>query len=201
MAEVRLSKSALLHEREQLKLYRRLLPSLDLKRRQLTIELQRARQAVADAERAIERHGETIGEELPMLANTAIDLSGLIRVTGVDIGAENIVGARVPRLDAVHFSVAPYAFLVRPAWVDPLVDRLKEAAELRLRQTVATERARLLSQALRRITQRVNLFERILIPNALRNIKRIQIFLDELERDAVIRSKLAKARHSPRVTP
>jgi V/A-type H+-transporting ATPase subunit D len=78
--------------------------------------------------------------------------------------------------------------------VDVLVDRLREAAALRIRAEVAGERVRILSQAVRRVTQRVNLFERILIPNAKRNIQRIQIFLGDIERAAVVTSKLAKAK-------
>ena len=39
MAKLKLSKSALQQERSQLALYQRTLPSLDLKRRQLTVEL------------------------------------------------------------------------------------------------------------------------------------------------------------------
>ena len=50
-------------------------------------------------------------------------------------------------------------------------------------------------RAVRRITQRVNLFEKILIPNAQKNIQRIRIFLGDAERSAVVRSKLAKAKH------
>ena len=64
-----------------------------------------------------------------------------------------------------------------------------------MRVLVNGERARVLQKAMRRITQRVNLFERILIPTAKQNIKRIQIYLGDLDREAVIRSKLSKARH------
>ena len=52
MAKLKLSKQALHHQQEQLKLYKRLLPSLDLKRRQLAMETQKAqRRRVADAGR------------------------------------------------------------------------------------------------------------------------------------------------------
>jgi V/A-type H+-transporting ATPase subunit D len=60
---------------------------------------------------------------------------------------------------------------------------------------VAAERVRRLEQAVRRTTQRVNLFDKILIPTTKKNIKRIQIFLGDTERAAVVRSKIAKARH------
>ncbi len=191
----RLSKNALLQERQQLKLYQRLLPSLDMKRRQMTLELEKAKHAVIELHRDLDRLQQHIGSELPMLADGRIDLAGLVKVSEVAIVAENLIGARVPKLERVMFSVAPYSPLIQPAWVDNAVERLQQAADRRLRLDVAEERVRLLAQALRRATQRVNLFERILIPTAQSNIKRIQIFLGDLERDAVIRSKLTKARH------
>jgi V/A-type H+-transporting ATPase subunit D len=66
-------------------------------------------------------------------------------------------------------------------------------ARARLAVQVAKERVRRLDYAVRRITQRVNLFEKILIPTAKKNIKRIQIFLGDAERSAIVRSKIAKA--------
>ena len=101
----------------------------------------------------------------------------------------------VPRLDAIECEVTPYSMLGRPAWVDRLAQRLRDAAELRVRVKVQGERSRVLGLSVRRITQRVNLFERILIPNVKQNIKRIQIFLGDLDREAVIRSKLSKGKH------
>jgi V/A-type H+-transporting ATPase subunit D len=60
------------------------------------------------------------------------------------------------------------------------------------RVQVAAERVRLLEQAERRVTQRVNLFDKILIPTAKKNIQKIQIYLADAERAAVTRSKLTK---------
>ena len=106
----------------------------------------------------------------------------------------------LPVLRKMEFEVAPYSLLTRPAWVDVVVVRLKEAIERRIQVTVAVERARVLDKAVRRTTQRVNLFERILIPSAKKNIKRIQIFLGDVERDAVVRSKIAKRKSMPAVS-
>ena len=81
MAKLKLSKSALQQERNQLKLYQRTLPSLDLKRRQLTVELAKPRQALAAARQAVDELETHIGEQLPMLANPDIKVSGLVQMT------------------------------------------------------------------------------------------------------------------------
>ena len=110
------------------------------------------------------------------------------------LGRENIAGARVPVVEEVVCEVADYALLARPAWVDILARRLQHSAELHIRLQVAAERQAVLQKAVRRVTQRVNLCEKVLIPRARGHIRRIQIFLGDLEREAVVRAKLAKAR-------
>ncbi len=196
MAKLKLSKSALAQERNQLKLYERTLPSLDLKRRQLSVELNRAKQALAKARQAVEELESNIGEQLPMLANTDIELQGLVNMTDFELVQENVVGVRLPLLQRIHCTVADYSLLAKPAWVDVLVERLKDAAELRTQVLVAAERVRILEYQEKRVTQRVNLFDKILIPTAKRNIQRIQIFLGDAERAAVVRSKIAKAKQA-----
>jgi V/A-type H+-transporting ATPase subunit D len=195
VAKFRLSKSALQEQRSQLRLYEKLLPSLDLKRRQLLGELKKAQQALARAREARSALEGRIGEELPMLAEGAASLAGLVQVRDVRVGTENIAGVKVPRLQGVDFEVARYSLLATPAFTDRLVARLQEAAEQRVRLGVEADRVQVLEGALRRITQRVNLFGHVLIPRARQHMKRIQIHLSDLEREGVVRSKLSKARH------
>jgi V/A-type H+-transporting ATPase subunit D len=194
MARLKLSKSGLAEQRAQLDLCKRTLPSLDLKRRQLTVELAKARRAHEEARVAVDALETRVGEELPMLANPDIEVRGLVKMTAFELEEENVVGVRLPRLGRVECEVADYSLLARPAWVDLVVDRLKQVAEERTRLLVLAERVRILELQERRTTQRVNLFEQILIPTAKRNIQRIQIFLGDAERAAVVRSKLAKAK-------
>ena len=194
MAKLRLSKSGLAEERRQLKLYESTLPSLDMKRRQLSVELDNARRALAEAQEAVDALETRIGSELPMLADPDIAVGGLVRMTAFELVDENVVGVKLPRLERIECEVADYSLLARPAWVDLMVDRLKEVAEERTRLLVLEQRTRILEQQVKRVTQRVNLFDQILIPRAKRNIQRIQIFLGDLERAAVTRAKLAKSK-------
>jgi len=194
MARLKLSKASLQEELVKLKLYEKLLPSLELKRRQLAIELDKARREYAATRTEVERLEARVGAELPMLANTEIELKDLVKMTALDIGQENVVGVRLPVLKEVECQVAEYSPLAKPAWVDALAERLVDAAAARTRIQVAAERVRILGRAERRITQRVNLFEKILIPRTRKSIERIQIWLGDLGRAAVVQAKLAKAR-------
>jgi V/A-type H+-transporting ATPase subunit D len=195
MEKVALNKSALQKERDKLKLYERLLPSLDLKRRQLSLELGRARAELTKRRTEFESMESRAAEQLPMLADIEKDLTGFVRIDSVQLDEENIVGVRLPILAEVACTTSNYSMLAYPYWVDVLVERLKEMAERQIGLHVLEERVRRLQIALRRITQRVNLFEKILIPNTKKTIHQIQIYLGDAERSAVVRSKIAKAMH------
>ncbi len=192
MARLKLSKQALIEEQERLKLYRRLLPSLDLKRRQLIVAVRRAEGELARLEAERTALMGRIGEELPMLAHPDFNLGGLVTLEGIESGEENVVGVRLPVFRGVRFHVTDYSRLATPAWVDVLVARLKQALELEVRRDIAARRLAILRRQVRRVTQRVNLFEKVLIPTARNNIKRIRLHLDEVDRAAVVISKLAK---------
>ncbi len=192
MPRFALNKSSLQKERERLKLLERLLPSLDLKRRQLLLELQKATTDVANREQELAARQAEIGQQLPMLANDAIDVAGLVRLQEVVIEQENVVGVKLPVLRNLRFSVAEYSFLAKPAWVDVFILYLEEIIALRLHLRVAQQRVAILAKAVRRVTQRLNLFDKILIPQTKQNIKKIQIYLGDAERAAVVRAKLAK---------
>lgn len=91
--------------------------------------------------------------------------------------------------------------MVTPFWVDQLIANLQQLAEHHIHQQVLHERLQLLEAATRRVTQRVNLFEKVLIPQAEANIRKIVIFLSDQERAAVVRSKIAKQKNKAKQVP
>ena len=194
MARIPLSKSQLARERETLASVNRYLPALDLKRQQLMGERNRARQDLERLRGEFKALVDTIGAELPMLADRRVDLKGLARLTSVKHGTQNIAGVRVPAIDSVAVEVAPYSLLVRPHWVDAVAARLRDAIRARLELDVAERRITALDRAVTRTSQRVNLFEKVLGPQAKENIKRIQIALGDAERASVVNAKIAKGK-------
>jgi V/A-type H+-transporting ATPase subunit D len=196
MAKVSLNKSSLSLQTQQLKSYRQFLPSLDMKRKQLMGERARAqaeRRALDDRLATARRR---VAESLPMIANDELDLDGLIRIERVELGRENVMGTWLPTLVALEVAVRPYGYLSKPHWLEPLIEALTDSARLRVEAMVADRRVALLEAAVRTVTQRVNLFDKVLIPRTRENIKRIRIALSDAERAAVVRSKIAKKKRA-----
>ncbi len=192
MARLALNKSSLTRQNQLLKGYRDFLPSLDMKRKQLLAEQAKARAMRSSEQLQLNAVSPWINEQLPMLAYQAISLEGLVSIAGVSLGEENVMGVRLPLLESVEFQLADYPLLARPHWVDPLVEKLKQALEMRLRMQVAEQRLKLLEAEVRTITQRVNLFDKVLIPRTREQIRKICIYLADEARAGVVRAKLAK---------
>ena len=196
MSQLAINKTSLKQERDRLKLVQRFLPSLDLKKQQLLTEHKAAQQQLAETETEIQQLWQAMDGLAGLLGATDMDLSGLIEVESVILGEQNVVGARLPVVSEVKIRKAEYSTLAKPFWVDFLVDYLERLCTLRIHLQVRHERIRRLRLQVRRITQRVNLFEKVLIPVSQENIKRIQLGLSERERSAVIRIKLAKKKRA-----
>jgi len=196
MTRLALNKTELAKKKRELATYRRFLPSLDLKRKQLLAERSKARADLAELERQRADLRDELGRNIPMLSNRRISVEGLVAVKDVQLGEANIVGVCVPVFEKVEFSVEPYGLLSKPHWVDAMVEMLKKALEIQLREQVARERLTRLDEGLKKVTQRVNLFEKVLIPRAEAAIRTIQVGLADMERASVVRSKIAKRKHA-----
>ena len=201
MAAIALSKSSLQQQRNRLGLFQRFLPSLELKRQQLTAEYRKAQQVLAEAERGADHASHLLTALLPILGSSSMKLTGLVRLRRIDVAEEDVLGLRLPTLRGAEFEVANYSLLATPFWIEALVTCLKEVITYRIRLQVYRQRVTRMQAAVRRVTQRVNLFEKVLIPNAKQSIARIQIFLSDVERAAVVTSKIAKAKHARERAP
>ncbi|MHB8054839.1 MAG: V-type ATP synthase subunit D, partial [Candidatus Aminicenantales bacterium] len=79
-----------------------------------------------------------------------------------------------------------------PLWLDAAVEEVKKMLLLNLEDQVLEEQVELLASELRTTSQRVNLFEKVKIPEALENIRKIRISLGDQQVAQVVRGKIAK---------
>jgi len=198
MARIPLSKSQLTREKDNMASYRRYLPALDLKRQQLMAERNRERARLAEVKARLAAMPGEVGDAVPMLGDRQVNLDGLVMLGTVKLGSQNVAGVRLPMVEDVEVLRAPYGWMVRPHWVDTAADRLAEAIRLRVEARVLERRVKLLDAAVVTITQRTNLFDKVLIPQAAENIRRIMVYLGDAERAAVVGAKLAKGKNAAR---
>ncbi len=192
MARLARNKTTLSRLSQQLKIFERFLPSLDLKRKQLLAERAKAAAALSRTEAELEPIDSLVAERFPMASREDVDLTGLMSVKSVILAQENVVGVKIPVLQSLEIEAREFGFLGRPHWVDRFARLLRQTIELRIRVQVERRRLELLEAGVRKITQRVNLFEKVLIPRAREHIRRIRIYLSDNERAGVVQAKISK---------
>lgn len=193
--KIKLTRPELKRQRDALARFERYLPMLKLKQQQLQMTVrevsQARRQARADADAADAR----IEPYRPVLRDAAgVNVEALAEPAEVATHTENIAGVRVPVFESVSFPQAEYSLFGTPPWVDRALADLRDLAERDAKADVLDREFDLLSKALTKIIQRVNLFEKVLIPEAREAIRVIRIRLGEEQTAAVARAKLAKAK-------
>ncbi len=192
MANIKYTKGELKRQRDALRQYLRYLPTLQLKKQQLQSEI--LHQAARIEERRAQEHAR-IGEAevwAGLLSDEAVDLRPWIAPRGVTTDARNIAGVDIPIYKSTEFGEAEYDLFLVPLWVDAAVDALKAIISLRQELEVLHKGMEILRQELRTTTQRVNLFEKVKIPEAEEAIRRIKIHIGDQMTNAVGRSKIAK---------
>lgn len=194
MAKVALNKSSLKTQKDLKDTYEKFLPSLDLKNQQLLSEAAKARHRLHEEKEILAEYRLRANTWVALLGNSEIQLHNLVKLSGWETRNENVAGVILPILGEIRFQVQPYSVLGAPIWFDTLVESLQAIAKMTLEVNILEERVEKLDKALKKVTQRINLFEQVLIPECQQNIRKIKLLLEDNERTAVSRSKLAKAK-------
>lgn len=198
MAKVKHTKTALKAQRDALRRFERYLPTLQLKKQQLQVEV-RAVEAKVEAKEAEIRALQNESAAWVRLFAEAEGFANLLRVERVVRGEGNIAGVSIPMLEDVTFARSVPDLFATPSWFDDGLSFLETAARLAMEKRVLDEQHRLLAEELRVTTQRVNLFEKVKIPECQENIRVIRIFLGDEQTADVVRGKIAKGRSVEKV--
>lgn len=194
-AKIKKTRPELLKQRRLLSAYERFLPTLILKKQQIQMEILKVRSDAAKVGKKIDKRIKAIDRWLPLFSESLPGpITRLVQVEEVELGVRNVAGIALPTLGGIRFAQKPYSLYATPPWVDKGLTFVKELLELREAIKVLLEQERLLQKELRKVTQRVNLFEKVMIPRTRENIRIIRIQLAEEETAAVGRAKIAKGK-------
>jgi len=194
MAKIKMTKTELKSQQDALKQFMRFLPMLQLKKQQLQMEIRKSQARLRENEEAAEQLRKDIVSWISLFsdAHAVKLLSAIIKVKSVETGAANIGGVQVPVFKSISFSIKEYNLFMEDSWIDDAVEAVKKIIELDEAHKIIEEQFRLLSRELKTTSQRVNLFEKVKIPECRENIRVIRIALGNNDTAGVARSKIAK---------
>jgi V/A-type H+-transporting ATPase subunit D len=195
MAKVKLTRPEMKRQRDALGRFQRYLPMLKLKQQQLQLMVRQAQQKLNDAKRELDAAEAAFDPYRRILADRAgVNLADLSEPDEVKVGRRNIAGVRVPIFEEISFPEVNYSIFSTPAWVDRTLLDMRSLSERHAKQDILHRQLHLLQGELTKVVQRVNLFEKIKIPDCKDTIRRIRIKLGDESTSAVCRSKIAKGK-------
>jgi len=193
MAKIRLTKNELKKQKDSLKMYKRYLPTLMLKKQQLQGEIRITDLRLRELQVARQQLDESFKSWIAVFGETGFFKPEFIKITSLRTGMGNIAGVAIPVFEGADFEIASYDIINTPLWLDAAVESMKQALLLELEAVIVEEQRKRLDRELRTTTQRVNLFEKVKIPETRGNIKKIQVYLGDQQTASVVRGKIAKS--------
>ena len=194
MAKIKLTKTELKAQTDALKRFQRFLPMLQLKKQQLQGEIagivQKAEETTA-RERAVR---DDLDRWVGLFATDEELLAGLVKVKSVNTGMANVAGVTIPTFESIETDVKEVDAWSTPAWVDNAVDTTTQILSLQCERSIYQEQKALIEKELQLTSQRVNLFEKVKIPECREAIRKIKIAIGDEQTAAVTRGKIAKSR-------
>ncbi len=191
--KIKFTKNELRRQKEALGRFIRFLPVLQLKKQQLQFEIARIDQRIEEKEREIEAIYHRLEPWIDVFAEE-VDIEQFLDIKDVNIEKGNIAGIDISVFKEVIFEEKEYDYMVTPLWIDEAIEACKTIMSLEVELSVLREQRQVLAEELRITTQRVNLFEKVKIPETKENIRRINIYLGDLQTAEVVRGKIAKAK-------
>ncbi len=191
MANVKLTKNELKYQKDSLKRFQRYLPTLILKKQQLQMVIRQVEVKIKEVENKRESLFSSLQSWIAVYGES-LDLTSFIKIKSIIKELGNIAGVDIPIFNELTFENVEYNLFTLPLWIDKGLSAIKSMAAFDAEIEVLKEQIRLLGDELRVTTQRVNLFEKVKIPDTQENIRKIQIYLGDQQTAAVVRGKMAK---------
>lgn len=193
MTLVKLTKTELREQQIKLAQLQKYLPTLQLKKALLQIEVNQTMQEEEKLQTLLKEKIELVNQCAALFSERNVgSLLNTLTVQEVKLHHENIAGVDIPVLEKVLFKESTYTLFDTPVWYESVRDRIMQMLEGKERLKIMKQRREALAKELREVSIRVNLFEKILIPRSIENIKRIKIFLSDQLLAAISQAKVAK---------
>ncbi|MBD3392283.1 MAG: V-type ATP synthase subunit D [Chitinivibrionales bacterium] len=189
--KVQYNKTFLQQVQKQLRIRVNALPTLQAKESALRLEVKKAKGEVTRIEdeleeaRASVKHSFRLWTEFP---------EGLLSVKNVEIDISRIAGVKTPVFKRTDFAMVDFSLFVNAGWVPEGVAMLKKTAALTIERAVAERKVEILEYARKKTTQKVNLYEKVQIPEFNEAILKIKRFLEDEENLAKSSQKILKER-------
>jgi V/A-type H+/Na+-transporting ATPase subunit D len=186
------NKSALYELGAQLTIREKALPTLKSKEAALRVEVKKVKNQATEYEMRL----STRMQDIRNLARLWVEFEeGLVRIRAASYKSRTVAGVKIPVLESVEFQLAEISQYHKPDWFLDGIKILQDLSRLGLLRDVALRSTQILEYARKKTTQKVNLYEKVQIPEYGEAIRKIKRFLEDEENLGKAAQKILKRRN------
>ncbi len=193
MTQLKYTKIELVRLKKKLGLFRKYLPTLQLKKMLLQAEVNKAREELRKLKEIYEKEKAEALKHAPLLNDSAVhEVKSAFEIDEIFTTFENIAGIQVPVLEKLSFKKPQMSLIKSPVWIDTIIEIVRKLKHTYEKVIIGMKKKEIMESELRTVSIRVNLFEKRLLPELEDHINKIRIFLGDQELQAVAQAKVSK---------
>ncbi len=165
------------------------LPTIKNKESALRTEVQRVKSELKAVETLINKK---LTEYKNIISLWAEFDPSIVTIRELILDSKKIAGINVPILRDIIFSIKNFSLFNSPKWFLDGIVIIKDISRIIIEKNILSSRIKLLDHARKKATQKVNLYEKVQIPDYQKAIIKINNFLEDEENLSIAAQKMAK---------
>ncbi len=186
------NKSALHELGLQLKIRENALPTLKSKEAALRLEVKKAKTLALEYDEKLKHKVREIKDMVRLWVEFD---EGLVSLKNANYKTRTIAGVKIPVLENLEFQLAEISQYHKPNWFLDGIHILEELTRLSIQRDVNWRAMEILEYARKKTTQKVNLYEKVQIPEYQQAMSKIKRFLEDEENLSKAAQKILKRRN------
>ena len=185
------NKTALQNLRRQLSIREKALPTLKSKEAALRLEV-----------RKITAEIDLLKEEYEMIVKENQNYNGfwtefpkIVKIRNIISEQKNIAGVRVAILNKIDFALEQISLFNMPSWIRLAISMFERLMTIQIRIEMTETRLNALAYARKKTTQKVNLYEKVQIPEYRMAIIKIKRYMEDEDNLSKSSQKIVKERN------
>lgn len=190
--KILMNKNTLAALKIELREYNTALPVFEMKEQQLKEVVQTTENTIIRLKQAIEATDTETKKWVAVMAEETIDLSEWVKVDEVITEKREIAGVAIETFKDIAFKDVEVDLFNTPLWVDAALEAIREQKTNRTLVEIEKRNLELLKEELAEARRMKNALKEVFIPETQENIRKIEIYLGDVERLAIGCAKLVK---------
>lgn len=172
--------------------YRAALPIFDMKEQQLNGIVLAIENGLGILKEDISKTNEEVKSWVAVMAEEGVDLNKLVKVDQVITSFQEITGVTVENFVDIKFAKTEVDYFKTPMWVDEAINLIADQKTKQVMVTLEERKLALLQEALSEARRMKNALKEVFIPETIENIRKVEIYLGDVERLSIGCAKLVK---------